>query len=95
VFQPGHWIEYQPSAQPRRGQIDRHTIAAASGGEPALEVHVLVDLQAVGDQCGTGIAARAGKLNYCVEKVLGGEIPVRHCSGCGFDAATVMRLIRH
>jgi hypothetical protein len=36
-----------------------------------------------------------GKLNYCVEKVLGGEIPVRHCSGCGFDAATVMRLIRH
>src|SRR5206468_2535780 len=38
---------------------DRHTGAAAGSGEPAAEVHVLVDLQAVGGQGRAGTVAEA------------------------------------
>ena len=40
------------------GQADRAVLAAAGGGEPAAEVHVLADLQAVGEQGGAGVVAQ-------------------------------------
>ena len=39
-------------------QADRAVIAAAGGGEPAAQVHVLADLQAVGGQGGAGVVAQ-------------------------------------
>ena len=39
-------------------QADRAVLAGAGGGEPAAEVHVLADLQAVGVQGGAGVVAQ-------------------------------------
>ena len=40
------------------GRLDRAVLAGAGGGEPAAEVHVLADLQAVGVKGGAGVVAQ-------------------------------------
>ena len=61
-------------------QADRAVAAAAGGGEPVAEKHVLIDLQAVGVQGGAGVVAqlRPGAVEVAADVGAGQPDPGKH-----------------
>ena len=66
-------------------QADRAVVAGAGGGEPAAEEHVLVDLQAVGDQGGAGVVAQVRPVAVELAADVGAEQADRAVVGVADD----------